>query len=92
LIRVTYVVGADTYVVDVTEAPPDAQGGAPGGDREVTFTATADLWERMMSGELDPVVAFMQGKLKMAGDHAALYDLLPTFPLPLAPPMGGEAS
>jgi putative sterol carrier protein len=81
LIRVTYVVGADTYVVDVIEGPEE-QGGAPRGDREVTFTATADLWKRLTSGALDPVVAFMQGKLKMAGDHAALYDLLPTFPLP----------
>jgi putative sterol carrier protein len=71
VIRVTYVIGAETHVVE-----------ADRGDGEVTFTATADLWSRLVDGELDPVVAFMQGKLKMAGDHAALYDLLPAFPLP----------
>jgi putative sterol carrier protein len=71
LIRVTYVVGGDSHVVESDR-----------GDGDVTFTAPPELWARLRSGELDPVVAFMQGKLKMAGDHAALYDLLPTFPLP----------
>ena len=71
MIRVTYVVGAETHVVEVD-----------GGDGEVTFTATPQLWAELTSGRVDPVVAFMQGKLKMAGSHAALYDLLPTFPLP----------
>lgn len=73
MITITYVVGGDTYVVE-------SDRGA--GTAAVTFTAPPDLWKRLTSGELDPVVAFMQGKLKMAGDHAALYDLLPTFPLP----------
>lgn len=71
MITITYVVGAETHVVTSDR-----------GDGEVTFTATPALWKQLTSGELDPVVAFMQGKLKMAGDHAALYDLLPTFPLP----------
>ena len=71
MITVTYVVGSETHVVESDR-----------GDGEVTFTAPPALWKAMTSGEVDPVVAFMQGKLKMAGDHAALYDLLPTFPLP----------
>ena len=71
MIRVTYVVGDDTFTVESDR-----------GDGEVTFTATPALWAQLTSGEVDPVVAFMQGKLKMAGDHAALYHLLPTFPLP----------
>jgi putative sterol carrier protein len=70
-ITITYVVGGDSYVVTSDR-----------GDGEVTFTATPQLWQQLTSGALDPVVAFMQGKLKMAGDHAGLYDLLPTFPLP----------
>ena len=71
MITITYVVGGDSYVVESDR-----------GDGEVTFTATSQLWAQLTSGALDPVVAFMQGKLKMAGDNAALYDLLPTFPLP----------
>ena len=71
MITITYVVGSDSHVVQSDR-----------GDGAVTFTASPELWARLRSGELDPVVAFMQGKLKMAGDHAALYDLLPTFPLP----------
>jgi len=73
VIRVTYVVGTETHVVE-----SDRGDGAA----EVTFTATPALWAQLTTGEVDPVVAFMQGKLKMAGSHAALYDLLPTFPLP----------
>ena len=71
MITITWVVGGDRYVVESDR-----------GDGEITFTATPQLWTQLTSGALDPVVAFMQGKLKMAGDYAALYDLLPTFPLP----------
>lgn len=71
MIRVEYVVGAETYVVESDR-----------GEGTVTFTATPDLWARMQAGDVDPAVAFMQGRLKMAGDHAAIYDLLPTIPLP----------
>ena len=67
-----YVVGSDTYDV---EAP---------GDGELTLTTTPEVWSKLVDGELDPVVAYMQGRLKVAGDMAALYDLLPTIPLPSA--------
>ena len=65
-----YVVGADTYDV---EAP---------GDGELTVIATPDVWARLTGGELDVAVAYMQGKVKITGDQAALYDLLPDIPLP----------
>ena len=67
-----YVVGSDTYDV---EAP---------GDGELTLTTTPEVWSKLVGGELDPVVAYMQGRLKVAGDMSALYDLLPTIPLPSA--------
>ena len=65
-----YVVGSDTFDI---EAP---------GDGELTLTTTADVWAKLVGRDLDPVVAYMQGRLKVAGDMAALYDLLPTIPLP----------
>jgi putative sterol carrier protein len=66
---ITYVVGDERYEL-------------PAGDGEITFTATPELFARLRSGELDPAVAFMQGKLKMAGDMATFYDLLPDIPVP----------
>ena len=68
---IVYVVGAERYEVDA-------------GDGEITFTATPELFARLQSGALDPAVAFMQGKLKMAGDMATFYDLLPAIPVPSA--------
>lgn len=66
---ITYVVGDDRHEV-----------AADGGD--ITFTATPALFASLQAGELDPAVAFMQGKLKMAGDMATFYDLLPDIPVP----------
>lgn len=73
--RVVYVVtgGPDGEVRHEVTGP---------GDGEVTFTAPVALWDRITAREIDPVVAFMQGRLKMAGDQSAIYDLLPSFPLP----------
>jgi putative sterol carrier protein len=68
-LTVVYVVGSERYEL-------------PDGDGEITFTATPELFERLRSGSLDPAVAFMQGKLKMAGDMATFYDLLPDIPVP----------
>ena len=65
-----YVVGDERHDVD-----------APG-DGELTLLATPDVWAQLVARELDPVVAFMQGRLTVSGDMAALYDLLPTLPLP----------
>lgn len=77
-----YVVGRDTYDVEVPT--PRVQGDGPRSDRELTLTTTPDVWAALVGGELDPVVAYMQGRLKVAGDMSALYDLLPTIPLPSA--------
>ena len=66
----TYVVGADKHVV---EAP---------GAGALTIIAAPDVFARLTSGELRVDVAYMQGKVKITGDQAALYDLLPDIPLP----------
>ena len=36
-------------------------------ETEVTLTASVDTFEGMMSGDVNPTMAFMQGKLKIDG-------------------------
>ena len=53
-------------------------GGGPGAGAapDVVFTATADDSRAMAKGELDPSVAFMQGRLKTAGDTGLVLAVL----------------
>ena len=43
----------------------------------LTFSMTPEVHVLLQRGELDPDVAYMQGKLKVAGDMVRFYDLLP---------------
>ena len=43
----------------------------------LTFSMTPDVHVLLQTGKLDPDVAYMQGKLKVAGDMVRFYDLLP---------------
>jgi putative sterol carrier protein len=43
----------------------------------LTFSMTPEVHVLLRAGELDPDVAYMQGKLKVAGDMVRFYDLLP---------------
>ncbi len=47
------------------------------GDRpDATVTLTAEDARAMLAGDLDPSVAFMQGRMKVAGDMGLVLDLL----------------
>ena len=47
----------------------DANGvRASDDDAEVTLIATADVFQDIMAGDLDPTSAFMSGKLRIEGD------------------------
>ncbi|TYB82934.1 SCP2 sterol-binding domain-containing protein [Maritimibacter fusiformis] len=41
------------------------------GDADVTLTASADTFQSIVSGELNPTSAFMTGKLSIDGDMGA---------------------
>jgi len=41
------------------------------------FSMTPEVAALVRAGQLDPDVAYMQGKLKVAGDMASFFDLLP---------------
>ena len=53
--------------------------GARAGDEEadVTLTADADVFQDILSGDLDPTGAFMSGRLKIDGDMGAAMRLAP---------------
>ncbi|MCI5084418.1 MAG: SCP2 sterol-binding domain-containing protein [Pseudomonadota bacterium] len=47
----------------------DADGVRAGDeDADVTLTADADVFQAMLSGDLNPTAAFMSGKLSVDGD------------------------
>jgi hypothetical protein len=43
----------------------------------LTFSMTSDVADAVLDGTLDPDVGYMQGRVKVAGDMAAFYGLLP---------------
>lgn len=43
----------------------------------LTFSMTPEVHALLRTGELDPDVAYMQGKLKVTGDMGRFYALLP---------------
>lgn len=49
------------------------ENGAHAGDEEadVTLTASAETFEAIVAGDIDPTSAFMSGKLTIDGDMAA---------------------
>lgn len=57
--------GAGAVMVD--------SSGAHAGDEaaDVTLTAAPDVFEAMLSGEINPTAAFMSGKLSIDGDMGA---------------------
>ncbi len=65
------------YFQDVEDGRVVAQslGERPGAD--FTVTSTWDDAVQILTGELDPNVAFMQGRMKVAGNMAKLMVLLP---------------
>lgn len=54
----------------------DGDGARASDDEtDVTLTASADTFESMIAGELNPTAAFMSGKLSVDGDMGAAMKL-----------------
>jgi putative sterol carrier protein len=64
----TIVLGKDrrVYIDDPAAPQPD-----------VMLRATAETFDKLLSGELSPVVAMMHGKVKVEGDTKAAMRLMP---------------
>jgi putative sterol carrier protein len=71
------VTGAGTWKVDVRES--GVQVTEDGGDADVTITVSDDDFTRLVDGELNPMTAYMTGKLKVNGDMGAAMKLQKLF-------------
>jgi putative sterol carrier protein len=69
--------GAGTWTVAVADGTIAVSEGA--GDADVTFSASEENFEKIVSGEQNPTTAYMTGKLKIKGDMGAAMKLQKIF-------------
>ncbi len=70
--------GAGRWLVDVRdEGVQVTENGEGGGD--CTIAVSDENFERLVSGELNPMTAYMTGKLKVKGDMGAAMKLQKLF-------------
>ena len=61
--------GGGNYTVQIKDGAASLNEGVID-NPNVTVNVAAQDWIDMLSGELDPTMAFMGGKLRMAGDYS----------------------
>jgi putative sterol carrier protein len=69
--------GAGAWTVKIADGAIDVSEGA--GDADVTFSANAENFEKIVNGEQNPTTAYMTGKLKIKGDMGAAMKLQKLF-------------
>ena len=67
---------AGTVLIDGKSTPNTVSDGT-GKSADCTITVTLETFEKMVKGELDGTSAFMQGKLRVAGDMGLAMKLGP---------------
>jgi putative sterol carrier protein len=65
-----------SVLIDGKSAPNTVSDGA-GKNADCTISVSLDTFEKMVKGELDGTSAFMQGKLRVAGDMGLAMKLGP---------------
>jgi len=81
-INVTGPAGERRYHRSVDGGRVTGGAAAAAEEPDVTFTLTAADAEAIADGRLDPAVAFMQGRMKTAGDPGWVIDLLAVWSSP----------
>jgi putative sterol carrier protein len=71
------VEGAGTWRVAIADGAIEVTEGP--GDADVTFSASEENFEKIVSGEQNPTTAYMTGKLKIKGDMGAAMKLQKLF-------------
>jgi putative sterol carrier protein len=71
------VTGAGTWKVDVQDSGVQVSEGD--GDADVAITVSDADFTRLVAGELNPMTAYMTGKLKVKGDMGAAMKLQKLF-------------
>jgi putative sterol carrier protein len=69
--------GASTWRVVIADGTIEVSEGP--GDADVTFSASEESFEKIVSGEQNPTTAYMTGKLKIKGDMGAAMKLQKLF-------------
>jgi putative sterol carrier protein len=69
--------GAGKWKVDVDDGKVTVTEGE--GDADATISATAETFQKIVSGEQNPTSAYMTGKLKVKGDMGAAMKLQKLF-------------
>ncbi len=65
--------GAGTWKVDVNDGTVSVVEGAS--DADVTIQASEDTFQGLVAGEINPIAAYMQKKIKVRGDMGAAMKL-----------------
>ena len=69
--------GAGTWRVAIADGVIEVAEG--GDDADVTFSASAENFEKILAGEQNATTAYMTGKLKIKGDMGAAMKLQKLF-------------
>jgi putative sterol carrier protein len=69
--------GEGQWKVDVADGTVSVTEG--GGEADVTLASSAETFEKIASGDLNPTSAYMSGKLKIKGDMGAAMKLQKLF-------------
>jgi putative sterol carrier protein len=69
--------GADGSVLIDGKSTPNTVSDGEGKTADCTLSLTLETFEKMIKGELDGTSAFMQGKLRVAGDMGLAMKLGP---------------
>ena len=70
---IKFKLGDEVILIDATKVPNEVSNEDR--DAQCTVSVAPDDFEAMMSGNLDPTVAFMSGKLQVDGDMSVAMKL-----------------
>ena len=73
--------GGGEYWAHIDKGTCNAGAGAPPSPADITVLATGDDFVKLVNGELQPMMAFMQGKLKVQGNMGIALKMVNWFDL-----------